>query len=1787
MNWLAENREHGYIDYGIVPGTGVTGLDWPASGAIPQSYSAGGWTYGNEGFVQQSFLGASIRNFSVNGGFGDSTSSLSVSVVNDEYNLSDTTGFGKGDDPYHNGIRDNFMPPPVGSPVFFKFGKCHATVEQAWRKTFDVTYKIRTLPPEPNAITAGSSGPIENIPFDKAYFSGSDDPIDPDTPSLGNLNVGGVTSAATNKWVDLSPFFDSSYAGRGRHHFPFGGILQSYTENRGTGGDPLYEIQVMDPREILTNATMILNNYAGTTFENNNLFNIYGFLEYDPTDATVAALEAEYAIASPLTKSVAADGSISYAGDDMRRHPLPLPPFAFSSTMYPPTFPITGRGYSRRSDNGIPLYRVLQGMDSLFQYSGTLFPEYKARGFGGAINFRGFKYIVDFSGIPLEKVPKFYYLDFDQIDLLAFAQELCDIISHDLFVSLLPVIDHPSIPWVYSWNKHCITDPSGDPKEMIAGIIRIDAIDRSDKPEYGSIAAYLHTLAVRGVEIENRDVGFELSNIETDKFIVGAQETELYAFSNNKDRDLLEVRKHKAGIDNRVDAMLGDQWYLSTSLNQQILPFYGFLGKDAVTIPRGFGSYQQILLDATSLNAHGVGNYYVATELELRAASISYQRWADFLNSYNNYYMKSIEPNDALEASLLQGAVDAAPPGMEFDGNISNNYAVACPRCVFRSDKNFMGNDGLPASPCNPPYGYPLYYKRAMKIGIPEAGAAHVQGATIRLMNNLQKLKSKKTRDKYMKIELAGPLADAQKEIDQKAKWWAAARNAVIDFLHDKESNTGGAENIRLKAKARKIEEMAAGQAMDARSQKISARLTAQYDAQVGLVEDILDNNMDMVRYAQNTDEGLFADVVENATKVYSFIKSIADKHLGKTFLVKIPKRTNLSWKKQVVMQQSNQGLTGVVGGSPMPIGISPAESGQIVSNNEFLAAARASRLSEVKYGPFGFKPQPINPELGYSAGNVFQTYLSVLRDGEEATQISNGLTWLQQNALSANVTDWKYTHGALKCHYNPLIDNYEYNYTPEPQGGYHPFELYQNHVSPAEMPTINRSRLPLGVKQLLIPYDLTNFISNNGRVSAYARYDNSQFLNFHGVSKDSITQEKVGMNGVMVPDIVGEMDNMKEDKFHSFHTTDRLSREPKVVAFVKCEIDAKLYMPPATIGVDPDKTMLLTGDSTFKDTVFGRDVIDIGQYSKPRQIWVASGCYWDNSYTYFKSEFVPNPENGGRDGTEVKQEDFFRVYNSVLGGDIIQTDMINLDSDHVYALVTMPGRISPTIDARYMDGPHSKFQPVHMKQLLTMDTVKGVLGLEKPTVQGQPTNILADKCSSFDLEDIIAAFHAQKLKIKYLNNANPEKKIGVISPSPVYPDIVVLPLTSSERCYGPWISSSLDIQAAAHKNIGGKITFEKDEGLAPWNYAGYQLMHAAGSLKAQFSNSLLLFSERGGFVFPDSPRGNSLAKALVDGGPLVTSISVNVDGGGVRTTYKMDLYTAKFGKMAKQKEILIGQISRERQKMRDERNALLRKGIGKGQSSINLGAVYSRYNNIGAAEAQSSEFLTPLERKQTVDELIVASTNSISRKGHNDDGTKNKLEVIGHEVTSQSSEILKQTLGMYGDDDDLRAAYYNSAGGTMGNMLSPASEDVYHPEMAYFGYNHFAAKQARFYYQDFDEDRPIMNVGSGPESLGGGSAGGSDGSRSSGGSSYGGGGGSNSYGGGATGGGGGADTDPGADGVFPGGGGLDSDGGDDDGGDPGGGDTDPGGGGTGGGGFGDGVGEGTGGGDGSSGPSY
>lgn len=61
--------------------------------------------------------------------------------------------------------------------------------------------------------------------------------------------------------------------------FVYRGILQKYTQSASTSGAPLYNVILVDPRELLYGVQLILEEYSGGVFNVPNVFNVFGALE--------------------------------------------------------------------------------------------------------------------------------------------------------------------------------------------------------------------------------------------------------------------------------------------------------------------------------------------------------------------------------------------------------------------------------------------------------------------------------------------------------------------------------------------------------------------------------------------------------------------------------------------------------------------------------------------------------------------------------------------------------------------------------------------------------------------------------------------------------------------------------------------------------------------------------------------------------------------------------------------------------------------------------------------------------------------------------------------------------------------------------------------------------------------------------------------------------------------------------------------------------------------------------------------------------------------------------------------------------------------------------------------------------------------------------------------------------------------------------------------------------------------------------------------------------------------
>lgn len=135
-------------------------------------------------------------------------------------------------------------------------------------------------------------------------------------------------------------------------------------------------------------------------------------------------------------------------------------------------------------------------------------------------------------------------------------------------------------------------------------------------------------------------------------------------------------------------------------------------------------------------------------------------------------------------------------------------------------------------------------------------------------------------------------------------------------------------------------------------------------------------------------------------------------------------------------------------------------------------------------------------------------------------------------------------------------------------------------------------------------------------------------------------------------------------------------------------------------------------------------------------------------------------------------------------------------------------------------------------------------------------------------------------------------------------PAAVAVPLRSNVLVYGPWYATG----------AVGKVRFEADPTLVPWEYGGYTGMDSAAATKVTTAVTNMQVSEAGAIELAGMP-AYSLGDVMAAGGPNVTNIQVSYGINGVTTAYTFRTYTPRFGTFTKgnaERLKKLGQTSQE-----------------------------------------------------------------------------------------------------------------------------------------------------------------------------------------------------------------------------------------------------------------------------------
>ena len=169
-------------------------------------------------------------------------------------------------------------------------------------------------------------------------------------------------------------------------NFSFGGIVQSYTENRSISEYPVFNVTIVDPREILEGCQVIIGSYVGGTYNTPNVFNVYALME---------------TLGNQCGEALLSD--------------------------------FTGPGYfggAQTNEFGMPWDKIRSGLMFLTAGMPARAGVWSA---AGRIQFAGYDYILDISEIP--RVSN-YRFNSDSLSIADIIREITTFLSMDYYVSL-------------------------------------------------------------------------------------------------------------------------------------------------------------------------------------------------------------------------------------------------------------------------------------------------------------------------------------------------------------------------------------------------------------------------------------------------------------------------------------------------------------------------------------------------------------------------------------------------------------------------------------------------------------------------------------------------------------------------------------------------------------------------------------------------------------------------------------------------------------------------------------------------------------------------------------------------------------------------------------------------------------------------------------------------------------------------------------------------------------------------------------------------------------------------------------------------------------------------------------------------------------------------------------------------------------------------------------------------------------------------------------------------------
>jgi len=272
-----------------------------------------------------------------------------------------------------------------------------------------------------------------------------------------------------------------------RGGFEYSGLVSSWTEKRDSGGNPIFTVRISDPRDVLGNSQIILNDYTGSIYNVYNLINVQGFVEsFGETCSS--------SLSGGLSNFVSERGVL---WENIKCALQTL-----TSTIDRANIPPVYQEYCRRNrlvyiaprntNTNTPDFG-----DGLFPADANLNNDLNLSGIPNA-NLNICEYLLDLTEIPLS--PDHYRISGPNISLLELISQVCQDSGSDYYIELLPIKDNLG---------------------NIFKIIKVRVAIRNSQPPMGAIQQFINLKSNTEQTFMAGTVGEELRPEPTSVFLMG------------------------------------------------------------------------------------------------------------------------------------------------------------------------------------------------------------------------------------------------------------------------------------------------------------------------------------------------------------------------------------------------------------------------------------------------------------------------------------------------------------------------------------------------------------------------------------------------------------------------------------------------------------------------------------------------------------------------------------------------------------------------------------------------------------------------------------------------------------------------------------------------------------------------------------------------------------------------------------------------------------------------------------------------------------------------------------------------------------------------------------------------------------------------------------------------------------------------------------------------------------------------------------------------------------------